>query len=172
MHLLGKKTTDDFHPITLMSCVSKVCTNLVKRRWLSFIVSNNFLNTVTRKAFIDGMPGCFEHHLKLLTIFQEAQRRCKSLCVCWLDLANAFGRVHPDLIVFSLAHYHVPPEMIQLVSYLYDGLTAVISTDKWTTALIHLQLGVTRVTPCLSRQLVWQFPLNSRSTLAYTGYTN
>ena len=118
------------------------------------------------------MPGCFEHHLKLLTIFQEAQRRCKSLCVCWLDLANAFGRVHPDLIVFSLAHYHVPPEMIQLVSYLYDGLTAVISTDKWTTALIHLQLGVTRVTPCLSRQLVWQFPLNSRSTLAYTGYTN
>ena len=32
--------------------------------------------------------------------------------------------------------------MIRLVSALYDGLTAVISTDKWTTAPIHLQLGV------------------------------
>ena len=32
--------------------------------------------------------------------------------------------------------------MIRLVSNLYDGLTAVISTDKWTTAPIHLQLGV------------------------------
>ena len=75
-------------------------------------------------------------------IFREAQRRRKSLCVCWLDLANAFGSVHHDLIVFSLAHYHAPPEKTQLVSNQYDGLTAVISTEKWTTAVIHLQLGV------------------------------
>ena len=50
--------------------------------------------------------------------------------------------VHHDLIAFSLAHYHAPPEMIQLISSLYDGLTAVISTDKWTTAPIHRQLGI------------------------------
>ena len=34
-----------------------------------------------------------------------------------------------------------------MVSNLYDGLTAVISTDKWTTTLIHLQLGVYRGDP-------------------------
>ena len=149
VHLLGKKKAADdptnpshFRPIALTSCVSKVFTSLVKRRWLSFMVSNNFLNTATQKAFIDGVPGCTEHHLKLLTILREAQRRRKSLCVCWLDLANAFGSVHHDLVAFSLAHYHAPPEMIRLVSNLYDGLTAVISTDKWTTAPIQLQLGV------------------------------
>ena len=149
VHLLGKKkATDDstnpshFRPIALTSCVSKVFTSLVKRRWLSFMVSNNFLNTATQKAFIDGVPGCSEHHLKLLAVLREAQKRRKSLCVCWLDLANAFGSVHHDLIAFSLAHYHAPPEMIRLVSNLYDGLTTVISTDKWTTAPIHLQLGV------------------------------
>ena len=106
------------------------------------MVSNNFLNTATQKAFIDGVPGCSEHHLKLLNILREAQRRRKSLCVCWLDLANAFGSVHHDLIAFSLAQYHAPPEMIRLVSNLYDSLTAVISTNKWTTVPIHLQLGV------------------------------
>ena len=148
VHLLGKKKAANdstnpsyFRPIALTSCVSKVFTSLVKRRWLSFMVSNNFLNTATHKAFIDGVPGCSEHHLKLLTMLREAQRRRKSLCVCWLDLANAFGSVHHDLIAFSLAHYHAPPEMIRLIS-LYDGLTAVIATDKWTTAPIHLQLGV------------------------------
>ena len=149
VHLLGKKKAADdstnpshFRPIALTSCVSKVFTSLVKRRWLSFMVSNNFLNTATQKAFIDGVPGCSEHHLKLLTILREALKRRKSLCVCWLDLANAFGSVHHDLIEFSLAHYHAPPEMIRLISNLYDGLTAVISTDKWTTIPIHLQLGV------------------------------
>ena len=45
-------------------------------------------------------------------------------------------------IMLSLAHYHAPLEMIQLVSNLCDGLTAVISTNKWTSAPIHLQLGV------------------------------
>ena len=37
---------------------------------------------------------------------------------------------------------HAPLEMIRLVSNLNDGLTAVISTSKWTTAPIHLQLGI------------------------------
>ena len=50
--------------------------------------------------------------------------------------------MHHDLITFALAHYHAPPELIQLVTNIYDGLTAVVSTKSWTTAPIHLQLGV------------------------------
>ena len=149
IHLLGKKKAVDdssnpsnFRPIALTSCVSKVFTSLVKGRWLSYMVNNKFLNTTTQKAFINGVPGCTEHHLKLLSILQEARRRRKSLCVCWLDLANAFGSVHHDLITFSLAHYHAPPELVHLVSNIYDGLTAVITTKSWTTVPIHLQLGV------------------------------
>ena len=148
IYLLGKKAADDssnpsnFRPIVLTSCVSKVFTSLVKDRWLSYVVNNKFLNTATQKAFINGVPGCTEHHLKLLSILQEARRRHKSLCVCWLDLANAFGSVHNDLITFSLAHYHAPPKLVHLVSNIYDGLTAVISTKSWTTIPIHFQLGV------------------------------
>ena len=149
VHLLGKaKAADDssnpshFRPIALTSCVSKVFTSLVKKRWLSHMVNNHFLNTATQKAFINGVPGCSEHHLKLLSILQEARRRRKSLCICWLDLANAFGSVHHDLITFVLAHYHAPPELIQLVTNIYDGLTAIVSTKSWTMSLIHLQLGV------------------------------
>ena len=91
---------------------------------------------------VDGVPGCSEHHLKLLSIVREAQRRRKSVCVGWLDLANVFGSVHHDLITFSLAHYNAPQQMTQLVSKLYSGLSAVISTKSWTTVPIHLQLGV------------------------------
>ena len=149
IHLLGKKkaaddpsTPSNFRPIALTSCISKVFTSLVKRRWLSYMVTNNYLNTSVQKAFIDGVPGCTEHHLKLLSIIREAQKKHKSLSVCWLDLANAFGSVHHDLIRFSLAHYHAPPEMIGIVSNLYNGLNAVVSTKSWITDPIHLQKGV------------------------------
>lgn len=39
-------------------------------------------------------------------------------------------------------HYHALPGMIWLVSNLHDGLTAIISPNKWTTAPIHPQVGV------------------------------
>ena len=123
VHLLGKKKVADdpsnpshFRPIALTSCASKVFTSLVKRRWPAYMVNNGFLNTATQKAFVDGVPGCSEHHLKLLPILREAQRRRKSVCVGWLDLAYAFGSMHHELITFSLAHYHVPQQLRQLVS--------------------------------------------------------
>ena len=149
IHLLGKKKAEEdpsqpshFRPIALTSCVGKVFTSLLKQRWLSYMMENRYLNTSVQKAFIDGVPGCTEHHLKLLSIISEAQRKHKSLSVCWLDLANAFGSVHHELIRFSLSHYHAPQVMVSTISNLYEDLTGVISSKAWTTNPIHLQIGV------------------------------
>ena len=148
-HLLGKKKAEKdpsqpshFRPIALTSCVGKMFTGLLKQRWLSYLLENKYLNTSVQKAFIDGVPGCTEHHLKLLSIIREARRKHKSLSVCWLDLANAFGSVHHDLIRFSLSHYHAPQIMVSTISNLYKDLICVVSTKSWTTNPIQLQTGV------------------------------
>ena len=60
----------NFCPITLASCISKVFTSLVKKRWLLHMVNNHFLNTATKKAFSNGVLGCSEHHLKLCQSFR------------------------------------------------------------------------------------------------------
>ena len=106
------------------------------------MLDNRYLNTRVQKAFVDGVPGCTEHHLKLLSTINEARRKHKSLCVCWLDLANAFGRIHHDLIRFSFSHYHAPAAMTSMLSNLYQDLTGVVSTKSWLTDPIHLQIGV------------------------------
>ena len=104
--------------------------------------TNNYLNTAMQKAFVEGVPGCTEHHINLLSMLSEARRKHRSLCVCWLDLANAFGSVHHNLIRFFFQHYHAPLEMVDMVSSLYEDLIGVVSTKSWQTALIHLQIGV------------------------------
>ena len=149
IRLLGKKKAEDdpskpnnFRPIALTSCIGKVFTSLLKQRWMSYMVGNNYLNTAVQKAFVDGVPGCTEHHLKLLSTINDARRKHKSLCICWLDLANAFGSVHHDLIRFSLEHYHAPQAMINTTCNLYRDLTGVVSTDAWQTDPFHLQVGV------------------------------
>ena len=87
-------------------------------------------------------PGCVEHHLKLAAILAEAKKKHKSLAVCWLDLANAYGSVHHSLIQFALKHYHAPPQFCQVLEALYSKLSVQIITTDWATPLIPLQIGV------------------------------
>ena len=91
---------------------------------------------------MNGIPGCSEHQLKLASVIQEARSKHRSLAICWLDLANAYGSVHHQLIQFSLKHYHAPGKFTSSVANLYTDLRATISTQEWETAEVPLQVGV------------------------------
>ena len=75
-----------------------------------------------------SVPGCIEHYTKLATAINEAHTHHKSLCGCWLDLANAYGSVRHDIINFSLNHYHTSPKLANMICNLYCGLTTTVST--------------------------------------------
>ena len=62
--------------------------------------------------------------------------------MAWLDIANAYGSVHHELIQFSLAHYHAPAEFCRLMQSWYSDLSATISTDMWSTLPVPLSIGV------------------------------
>ena len=121
----------NFQPIALTPCIGKLFTSLLRNRWLQF-----------QKAFMPTVPGCIEHQFKLSSLIAEAQSKHKSLAVCWLDLANAYGSVHHALIQFSLQHYYAPPQFLSILQALYSGLSATIMSDGWETLLIPLEKGV------------------------------
>ena len=106
------------------------------------MVSNKYLNTNIQKAFMDSIPECTEHHIKLLTAIREAHRRHKSLTVCWLDFANGYGNVNHNLIAFSLKHYHAPPQFCNMLEPLYSGLKGSIVSQQWTTNSFNIGKGV------------------------------
>lgn len=109
MMLIGKQTAKDdptiptnFRPIALTSCVSKLFTSIFCNRWLSFMLANNYLDRSIQKAFMPKTPVCIEHHLKLATVLNYARQKHKSLAVCWIDIANAYGSAHHSLISYAL----------------------------------------------------------------------
>ena len=89
-----------------------------------------------------NIPGCTQQFHKLLAAIQESHQRHKSITVCWLDLANAYGSVHHDLIDFTLQLYHAPSRFRDVVASLYSNLSAVVTSQSWTTNPIPLQIGV------------------------------
>ena len=132
----------NFRPIALTPCIGKLFTTILRNRWLNHMNSNGYFNRDIQKAFMPTTPGCTEHHSKLAAILSEARRKHKSLAICWLDLANAYGSVHHSLIQFAIQHYHAPPQFQKINASFYSGLAGQILTTNWSTPSIPLKIGV------------------------------
>ena len=143
--------TSNFRPIALTPSTGKLFSTILRNRWLDFMLSNGYMNRSIQKAFLRVTLGCTEHHLKLESVLAEARKKHKSLSICWLDLANAYGSVHHSLIEYSLDHYHAPAQFQHILSAFYTDLSASVSTTEWSTQLIPWGWGCTRVTLCLAQ---------------------
>ena len=134
----------NFRPIALTPCIGKLFTTLLRNCWLRYMVANHYLDPSLQKAFafMRTVPGCTENNLKLSSIMAEAHSDHKSVAVCWLVLANAYGSINHALINFSLCHYHSPPQFLAAVQALYTGLNAKVITADWEPPVISIQKGV------------------------------
>ena len=106
------------------------------------MLANGYMDTSVQKAFMTGIPGCTEQSSKLAAALREAHTKHRSIAVCWLDLANAYGSAHHNLIQFSLQHYNAPSKLTEIVTSLYSDLQALITSPDWMTRPIPLKTGV------------------------------
>ena len=90
-------------------------------------MKNNYIETNVQKRFTPGMTGTYEHTAQLAHIIRQAKKKQRSLVVTLLDLKNAFGEVHHNLIPLVLDYHHVPSELIECIMSLYkDFATTVV----------------------------------------------
>ena len=58
------------------------------------MIANQYLDTNSQKAFVKNVRRCTEYYQKLLgAAVTEAFKKHKSISLCWLDIANAYGSV-------------------------------------------------------------------------------
>jgi hypothetical protein len=106
------------------------------------MVKNKYFDGITQKGFMPGVSGCIEHAAVLREALCDARRRGKSICVTWVDFANAFGSVRPSLIQYALKRYHFSEKLQTLIFKYYDELLAVVHAKKFSTEPFHYGIGV------------------------------
>ena len=142
--LVHKKGDQDnpanFRPITLDSIPLKVFKSCLRNKIFQFLVDNNYIEHIFQKGFTPKLS--IEHTTQMAHIINNARLKQRSLIITLLDLKNAFGEVHHNLISEVLKYHHIPPHIVILVKSLYRGFQTSIITSDFTTPYITVERGV------------------------------
>lgn len=79
---------------------------------------------------------------QMANIISKARIKQRSLVITLLNLKNAFGEVHHNLIQTVLDYHHIPDHMKNLVHSLYTDFKTSIITSEFSTPFVRVGRGV------------------------------
>ena len=134
--------TANFRPITLEPVPLKVFTSGLRNSTFQFLAENNYIEQNIQKGFTPKLSGTLEHTAQLAHIINKARVKQRSLIITLLDLKNAFGEVHHNLIYEVLEYHHIPDHISNLVSSVYTDFQTSLITEQFNTSFIAVGRGV------------------------------
>ena len=79
------------------------------------------------------VPGCCKHVSPVWDELKTAKSNKTSITAVWLDIANAYGSIHRQLIFYSLKCYGINPTWIDLLTSYCNGLWSKSFSTKATS---------------------------------------
>ena len=162
---IQERLADDpanFRPITLEPVTAKVLTSLIRNRIYAFLCKNQYIEMNIQKGFWTGISGTIEHTELMSHLINHARQKQKSPVVTLIDLKNAFGEVHHELIRAVLRFHHIPRSIEKFILHLYDGFHISVAANGFLTDPIPVQRGVLQG-DCLS-PLIFNMCVNTLIT--------
>ena len=132
----------NFRPITLESIPLKVFTSRLRNSLYSLLAANNYIEHNIQKGFTPNLSGTMEHTAKMANIINKARIKQRSLVNTLLDLKNAFGEAHHNLIQSILEHHHIPDHIKNVIKSLYTDFKTSVITSEFRTPFITVGRGV------------------------------
>ena len=132
----------NFRPITLESIPLKVFTSCLRNSMFSFLTSNQYIENNIQKGFTPNLSGTLEHTAQMANIINKARIKQRSLVITLLDLKNAFGEVHHNLIQSVLDYHHIPNHFKDIIKSLYTDFKTSIITSEFRTPFVTVGRGV------------------------------
>ena len=95
-----------------------------------------------QKGFTPGISGTYEHTAHMAHLINTARRKQRSLVITLIDLKNAFGEVHHNLIKEVNNYHKIPQPISDVIDSLYKEFNTSIITPEFRTPFIEVGRGV------------------------------
>ena len=143
----------NFRPITLEPIIAKAFTSLIRNRIYSILSKNNYIESHIQKGFWQGISGTVEHTELMSYLIDHARNKQRSLVITLLNLRNAFGEVHHELIKSVLRFHNIPSHIEELIDNVYQDFRISIATKGFVTKPVTVQKESSKETACRSFSL-------------------
>ena len=120
----------------------KIFTSCIRDSMFAFLNTNGFIEHKIQKGFLPKLSGTFEHTAQMANVINNARIKQRSVVITLLDLKNAFGEVHHNLISELLKYHHIPDHIQLLISSLYSNFQTSIISNSFQTPFISVGRGV------------------------------
>ena len=131
-----------YYYFIIIIIITTIITSCLCNAIFNFLAANNYIEHEIQKGFTPGLSGRFEHTAQMADIINKACTKQRSLFITLLDLKNAFGEVHHNLIQTALDYHHIPDHVKLLVKNLYTDFKTSVITDEFRTVFVSIGRGI------------------------------
>ena len=121
-----KSGPSGFRPLTLEPVMLKIFTSLLRDSVFEFLQRNNYIEASIQRGFTPGLRGTFGNIANMSHIINDARRRQRPVPINLIDLQNACGEVHHNLMESVLKYHHIPDDVISIIRSLYSDFRITI----------------------------------------------
>ena len=130
----------NYRGISLISTICKLYTNILNKRLISYLDSNNIIEDEQNGFRKD--QSCEDHIYTLTAIIRNRKASNLSTFACFVDMAKAFDRVNRDILFIHLANIGISGNLLDSIKKLYAECTALVNVNGGYTDLFDISCGV------------------------------
>ena len=95
-----------------------------------------------QRGFTSKLSGTIEHTSQMANVISTVCLKQRSLVITLLDLKDAFGEVHQNLILEEFKFHHIPNYIKVPVRSLYNNFQTSMITPQFKSPFLHVDQGV------------------------------
>jgi hypothetical protein len=131
---------DNYRPITLLSCISKLFTSVLNERLNKFLQHNDIL--LENQAGFRSDYSTADHIFTLNSLIEILRHYKKKICCIFIDFSQAFDSVWRVGLWKKLLSYNINGKFFQVVRNMYSNIKSCISRDNVKSTFFISNCGV------------------------------
>ena len=136
----------NWRPLTISNAMYRII--MVLMSWYITDLNKSYdILEPSQKGFIEGVNGTAENILTLTELFNDAQRKHKSLYVAALDFQNAFGSINHEYMYQVLEQKGLPTTFNSIIRSIYDASTTRLDMKNELSSCIDIKKGMKQGCP-------------------------